>query len=228
VFYTIFAYLSDKLYLNFIKDDRFMFMVKGLGVSLEITIVATMLGILIGLFMAIFKIVGKKPMSTVADVYITVIRGTPVIVQLLIIYFIIFASSTLPKVLIAALAFGINSGAYVAEIVRAGIQAVNKGQMEAARSLGLSYGKAMRFVIIPQAVKNILPAFGNEFIVLLKETSVAGYIALDDLTRGANIIKTLTYDASTGLYMAAYIYLLLVMGASALQAVIERRMKKSD
>ncbi|MHB1314879.1 MAG: amino acid ABC transporter permease [Christensenellales bacterium] len=225
---TIFAGLSNTFYLNFIKDDRFAYLAGGLWVSLQITLFAAVLGIIIGLFMSIFKIIDKKPMSTVANTYITIIRGTPAVVQLVIIYFVILPKSGLPKLLIASIAFGINSGAYVAEIIRAGIQAVNKGQTEAARSLGLSYGKAMRFVIIPQAIKNILPALGNEFIVLLKETSIAGYIALDDLTRGANIIKSLTYDAFPALLMAAYIYLLLVMGASAVQSRIERRMKKSD
>ena len=155
---AIFAGLSNTLYLNFIKDDRFAFLTDGLWISLQITLFAAILGILIGLFMALFKIIDKKPMNSVANVYITIIRGTPSVVQLMIFYFIIFASSNLPKILVASFAFGINSGAYVAEIIRAGIQAVNKGQTEAARSLGLSYGKAMRFVIIPQAIKNILPA----------------------------------------------------------------------
>ena len=224
----IFMFFSDKLFAAFIKDDRFMHILDGLLTSIQITLIAVVIGLVVGLFMAIFKIMGKKPLSTIADIYISIIRGTPVVVQLTIIYFVIFASVDLPLILIAAMAFGLNSGAYVAEIIRAGIQAVPKGQMEAARSLGMGYAKSMRFVIIPQAIKNILPALGNEFIVLLKETSVSGYIALDDLNRGGIIIKNITYDAFTPIISVAYIYWLMTSSLSAIQRSFERRLRQGD
>ena len=160
--------------------------------------------------------------------YLTVIRGTPVVVQLLIIYFVIFGSVDIDKVLVAVIAFGINSGAYVAEIFRAGIMSIDKGQMEAGRSLGLSYFQTMRTIILPQAFKNVLPALGNEFIVLLKETSVSGYIALQDLTKGGDIIRSQTYDAFFPLIAVALIYLAVVMFLSALMGKLERRLKENE
>ncbi len=163
-----------------------------------------------------------------ADIYVTVIRGTPVLVQLLIIYFVIFASVNIEKTLVAALAFGINSGAYVAEIVRAGVLAVDQGQMEAGRSLGLTYGITMRKIILPQAVKNVLPAMFNELITLLKETSVAGYIAVIDLTRAGDLIRSRTFDAVLPLLAVALIYLLIVMGLTVLMNMLERRLRRSD
>jgi len=224
----IFQVFSNKIFYNFIKEDRFIFLVRGWIVSIEVTFFAAVLGVVIGLFLAIAKLSGKGIIKTIADWYIEVIRGTPTVVQLTITYFVIFASVDMPKVMVASIAFGINSGAYVAEIIRAGIQAVDKGQMEAARSLGLSYPQAMRYVIIPQAIKNILPAIGNEFIVLLKETSVSGYIALDDLTRGGTTIRSLTYDAMTPLLTVAYIYFLMTAFLSALLSKFEGRLRQSD
>ena len=222
------AKMSDTIFYNFIKDDRYMYLVDGLGVSIQITIYAALIGVALGLLLAVMKLVGGKLLSAVADGYIAVIRGTPVVVQLTIIYFVIFASVDIPQIVVAAVAFGLNSAAYVAEIVRAGIQAVDRGQMEAARSLGLNYYKAMRYIIVPQAVKNILPALGNEFIVLLKETSVSGYIALQDLNRGGLAIKGLTFDPYTSLLTVAYIYFLMTALLNGLLSSFERRLRKGD
>lgn len=225
---NIYRVLSDRIYFTFIKEDRFMYLVDGWKVSVQLTVIAAMLGIFIGMFTAIGKITGKPPFAQIADWYISIIRGTPAVVQLTIIYFIILADVNLPKTVVASIAFGINSGAYVAEIVRSGIQAVDKGQTEAGRSLGLSYGKTMQFIIIPQAIKNILPALGNEFIILLKETSISGYIALADLTQGATLIKSVTYDAMTPLITVAYIYFLMTAMLSAILSKFERRLHSSD
>ena len=161
-------------------------------------------------------------------VYLTVIRGTPVVVQLLIMYFVIFGNSRIDKVPVAVLAFGINSGAYVAEIFRSGINSVEAGQMEAGRSLGFNYLDTMRYIILPQALKNVLPTLCNEFIALLKETSVAGYIALQDLTKGGDIIRSRTYSAFMPLIAVALIYLVLVMILSRLVGLLERRLRRSE
>ena len=191
------------------------------------------LGIIIGFIVAVIRSTadhtGKwKIANCLCKIYLTVIRGTPVVVQLLIIYFVIFGSVDVNKVLVAVIAFGINSGAYVAEIIRGGIMSIDKGQMEAGRSLGLSYGQTMREIILPQAFKNVLPALGNEFIVLLKETSVAGYIALQDLTRGGDIIRSQTYDAFMPLMAVAGIYLGCVMFLTWLLGLLERRLKRNE
>ncbi|HHY24472.1 MAG TPA: amino acid ABC transporter permease [Clostridiaceae bacterium] len=225
---NLYRILSDRIYFAFIKEDRFMYLVDGWKVSVQLTVIAAILGIFIGMFVAIAKITGKPPFAQIADWYISIIRGTPAVVQLTIIYFIILADVNLPKTVVASIAFGINSGAYVAEIIRSGIQAVDKGQAEAGRSLGLSYSKTMQFIIIPQAIKNILPALGNEFIILLKETSISGYIALADLTQGATLIKSATYDAMTPLFTVAYIYFLMTAMLSVLLAKFERRLHSSD
>ena len=169
-----------------------------------------------------------KLLNLICQIYITVIRGTPVVVQLLIIYFVIFASVDVSKTIVAILAFGMNSSAYVAEIFRSGIMAVDNGQFEAGRSLGFNYRQTMIYIIMPQAFKNVLPALGNEFIVLLKETSVAGYIALQDLTKGGDIIRSRTYDAFMPLMAVAIIYLVMVMIFSKLVSMLERRLRNSD
>ena len=156
------------------------------------------------------------------------IRGTPVVVQLLIIYFVIFGSVNIEKVPVAIMAFGLNSGAYVAEIFRSGIMSIDAGQFEAGRSLGFNYVQTMRYIIMPQAFKNVLPALGNEFIVLLKETSVAGYIALQDLTKGGDIIRSRTYDAFMPLIAVALIYLAMVLIFTKLVNMLERRLRNSD
>ena len=225
--------LKSRFVLNFIEDDRWMYLVDGLKVTLEVTLFACILGLVLGFVVAIIRsthdTTGKlKFFNAICKVYLTVIRGTPVVVQLLIIYFVIFGSSDIDKVIVAIIAFGINSGAYVAEIVRSGIMSIDKGQMEASRSLGLNFIQTMRYVIIPQAFKNVLPALANEFIVLLKETSVCGYIALQDLTKGGDIIRGRTYDAFMPLIAVAIIYLIMVCILTSLVTRLERRLANSD
>ncbi len=225
---------QERFYLNFIKEDRWLYMWDGLKVTLEITLFATLMGILIGFLVAIIRSThdrtGRlKLLNLVSELYLTIIRGTPVVVQLLIIYFVIFGSvRDISKVFVAILAFGINSGAYVAEICRAGIMSIDIGQLEAGRSIGFSYAQTMWYIILPQAFKNVLPALGNEFIVLLKETSVSGYIALQDLTKGGDIIRSRTYDAFFPLVGVAIIYLVLVIAFTKLVSLLERRLKQSE
>ncbi len=218
---------------NFIVDQRWRWLLSGLGQTILITVFAVALGVVIGLSIALIKVLehnGKKLffLTRFANLYLTVIRGTPVVVQLLIIYYVIFGSVNISKVLVASLAFGINSGAYVAEIIRAGILAVDRGQMEAGRSLGMTYSVAMRRIVLPQAIKNILPALFNELITLLKETAVAGYIAVADLTRSGDMIRSRTFDAFMPLLAVALIYLLIVMMLTRLMARVERRLRRSD
>ncbi len=227
-----FANLSDNLYTTFIKSNRWSLFTEGLGNTLKIAIVATLIGVLIGVTIGIIRVYHKetgqlKILDKICGLYLTIIRGTPVLVQLLIIYYVIlsFVRNGIP---IAMLAFGINSGAYVAEIIRAGINAVDKGQTEAGRSLGLNGSLTMRLIVLPQAIKNILPALGNEFIVLLKETSIVGYIGIIDLTRAGDMIRSQTYDAFTSLLSVAIMYLLLVIGLQAILKRIEGRLAKSD
>ncbi|MCI5479693.1 MAG: amino acid ABC transporter permease [Lachnospiraceae bacterium] len=225
--------LSNAIYKNFIKDDRWRYITSGLGVTLKVTFFAVLIGILLGFLVAIVRSTydrtGKmKILNAICKLYLTVIRGTPVVVQLLIIYFVVFASTNVSKVLAAVLAFGINSGAYVAEICRSGIMSIDIGQLEAGRSLGFSYAQTMWYVILPQAFKNVLPALGNEFIVLLKETSVAGYIALEDLTKGGDIIRSRTYNAFFPLMAVAGIYLIMVLIFSHFVTLLERRLKQSE
>lgn len=224
---------AQKLYDTFILDDRWKYLTNGLCTTLIITVFAVMIGMLLGFLVAIVRAThdktGKlKILNFISKIYLTVIRGTPVMVQLLIIYYIIFASVRIDKTFVGILAFGINSGAYVAEIVRSGIMSIDHGQFEAGASLGLNYPKTMLFIILPQAFKNILPALANECIVLLKETSVAGYIALEDLTKGGDIIRSVTYEAFLPLIAVALIYLIIVVGLSSLVGKLERRLKKSD
>lgn len=222
----------EKLYDTFIVDDNYMMLLKGFGNTLLITLCALLIGVLIGGIIAIAKYYAEgnrklKVINWICDIYTTVIRGVPVTVLLMIFYFIIIVSDT-DGITTAIVAFGINSGAYMAELIRGGINAVDKGQMEAARSLGLSKGQAMAKIILPQAVKNILPAIGNECIALLKETSVAGYVTVVDLTRAANLIRTNTNDAVNPLIVLALIYLIVVVGMTRLLAILERRLGKSD
>lgn len=224
---------TDRFYLNFIKDDRWQYITRGLWVTVQITVLAVLLGVIIGFIVAIIRSAhdrtGKlKIPNFICRLYLTVIRGTPVVVQLLIIYFGIFASVKVSKTLVAVIAFGINSGAYVAEIVRSGIMSIDNGQLEAGRSLGFSYAQTMLYVIMPQAFKNVLPALGNELIVLLKETSVSGYIAMEDLTKGGDIIRSRTYDAMMPLIAVALIYLAIVMLLEFAVGKLERRLRSSD
>ncbi len=223
----------DQFKQNFIEANRWKYIVNGLGVTLRVTLFAVLIGIAIGFVVAIirstYEKTGKlKIFNFLCNVYLTVIRGTPVVVQLLIIYFVIFSSMRVDKIFVAIIAFGINSGAYVAEIVRSGIMSIDPGQMEAGRSLGFNYIQTMWHIIIPQAFKNVLPALGNEFIVLLKETSVAGYIALEDLTKGADIIRSQTYSPFVPLLSVAAIYLGIVMLLTFLLKKLERRLRSSE
>ena len=225
--------LKERFILNFVTDDRWKYITDGLKVTLEVTFLAVLIGILLGLFVAIVRSTYDKThklkiLNFICNIYITVIRGTPVVVQLLIIYFVVFASMDVSKVFVAVMAFGMNSGAYVAEIFRSGIMSIDQGQFEAGRSLGFNYAQTMVHIIMPQAFKNVLPALGNEFIVLLKETSVAGYIALQDLTKGGDIIRSRTYDAFMPLIAVALIYLVMVMIFTKLVALLERRLRNSD
>lgn len=221
----------DKLYSTFIEDQRYMYLVEGLGNTLIIAIGALVIGVVIGSVIAIAKYFAEdeprlRAVKWLCDAYTTVIRGVPVVVLLLICFFLVL--KRLDGVTVAIIAFGINSGAYVAEIVRSGIQAVDAGQMEAGRSLGMSRGQTMWQIILPQAMKNILPAIGNEMISLLKETSVAGYVAVTDLTRGGNLIRNNTYDAFNPLMVVALTYLVMVIGLTALLGKVETRLRKGD
>ena len=228
---------AEKIYNDFIVDDRYMYLVRGFGNTLLITLFAVLLGILLGFLVAIIRSshdrmdrpgIVMKILNFICNVYLTIIRGTPTMVQILIMYFIVFSSAGIPKLLVAVLTFGINSGAYVAEIVRSGIMSINQGQTEAGRSLGLNAVQTMRFIIMPQAFKNVLPALANEFIVLLKETSICGYIGMEDLTKGGDIIRSITYDPYLPLLTVAVIYLILVCGLSALVKKLERRLRTSE
>jgi len=230
----IFIEIRDKFINTFIVDNRWKYLTDGLVVTIKVAFFAVLIGIVIGFIVAIIRATnintGKlKILNFFCKIYITVIRGTPVVVQLLIIYFVIFASARkIDKSFVAILAFGINSGAYVAEIVRGGIMSIDAGQMEAGRSLGFNYVQTMWHIILPQAFKNVLPALGNEFIVLLKETSVSGYIALQDLTKGGDIIRGRTYESFMPLIAVALIYLALVMILSYFVGRLERRLRNSD
>lgn len=224
---------AEKFAQNFIEDNRWQYLLNGLGVTLQVTFFALIIGIVVGFIIAAVRSTSElngslKVPNLICKFYITVIRGTPVVVQLLIIYYVIFASVDVDKIIVAVLAFGINSSAYVAEIFRSGIMSIDKGQFEAGRSLGFNYVQTMRHIIMPQAFKNVLPALGNEFIVLLKETSVAGYIALQDLTKGGDIIRSRTYEAFLPLFAVAIIYLIMVMIFQALVNRMERKLRSGD
>lgn len=233
--------LKERFILNFVKDDRWKYLLDGLGATLKVTFFALLLGIVIGVLVAIIRSTYDKNardmkgfsklalivLDLFSRIYLTVVRGTPVVVQLMIMYYVILASST-NKILVATIAFGLNSGAYVAEIFRSGIMSIDQGQFEAGRSLGFNFVQTMRYIIIPQAFKNVLPALANEFIVLLKETSVSGYVALHDLTKGGDIIRSRTYDAFMPLLGVAIIYLVMVMFFTYLVGILERRLRNSE
>lgn len=223
---------STKLYDNFIAQNRWKLITNGLLTTLKVTFFAVLIGIALGFIIAIIRSAsdrtGKmKFLNAICKLYLTVIRGTPVLVQLMIIYFVIFASSD-NKVLAAVLAFGLNSAAYVAEIMRSGIMSIEIGQTEAGRSLGFNFAQTMMYFIIPQAFKNVLPALANEFIVLLKETSVSAMIGLADLTYGANLIRSRTYEAFLPLVAVAIVYLIMVVVLSYFVSLLERRLRNSD
>lgn len=223
----------DTFTRNFINGDNWHYIADGLVTTIQITFFAVLVGIVIGFIVGIIRSTYDKThrlkiLNFICNVYLTVLRGTPVLVQLLIIYYVIFASVRIDKVLVAVLAFGINSGAYVAEIFRSGIMSIDNGQFEAGRSLGFNYPQTMWYIIMPQAFKNVLPALCNEFIALLKETSIAGYIGLQDLTKGGDIIRSRTYSAFMPLIAVALIYLAIVLIFTQLIKILERRLRQSE
>ena len=225
--------LKSSFISNFIDDNRWRYITDGLKITLLVTVFAVLIGVVLGFLIAIVRTThdktGKlKILNAICKVYLTVIRGTPVVVQLMIIYFIIFGSVDISKVVVAIVAFGINSGAYVAGIFLSGIMSIDNGQFEAGRSLGFNYAQTMMYIVMPQAFKNVLPTLCNEFISLLKETSVSGYIALQDLTKGGDIIRSRTYDAFMPLIAVALIYLAMVMIFTKLVSLLERRLRNSD
>lgn len=234
----VWAGLQKDFFQSFIEGDRWLLYLKGLGTTLEVTVVALILGVCLGVLIAVIRTMhdqqrlGHKNLllgilNGICQVYTTVIRGTPMMVQLLIMYTVILVN-TRNTVLVAMLSFGINSGAYVAEIIRGGIMSVDSGQMEAGRSLGMGYLPAMRFIVVPQAIKNILPALGNELITLLKETSIVTVIGLRDLTKVATLIQGKAYQKFMPIIGVAIVYLLMVMVLTWLMGKLERRMRQSD
>ena len=229
----MFQSFADEFYRNFIFEQRWRYLTNGLLLTLQITFFAVLLGVVLGFSVALVREAHRSTekfrlLSTIGGIYLTVIRGTPVVVQLMLIYFGIFASVRIPPILVAIIAFGINSGAYQAEIFRSGIEAVPRGQFEAGRSLGFSYWQTMWRIVMPQAIKNVIPTLANEFIVLLKETSVAGYVALADLTKGGDIIRSRTFSPFLPMLAVALIYLCLVMIFSAGVKYLERRLKTGE
>lgn len=223
----------SELHTTFIAQERWKMFVRGMGTTLQITLFAGLMGIILGFVVAVIRVTHDKNgslgfLNTLCKLYLTVIRGTPVIVQLMIIYFAILGPRGIPKVPVAIISFGINSGAYVAEIVRGGIMSIDPGQIEAGRSLGLSYTQTMIQIVLPQALKTVLPSLANEFIVLMKETSVSAYIALEDLTRAGDKIRGATYLNFMPLIAVAVIYLAMVMILSYFVGKLERRLGKSD
>lgn len=223
--------MRNKFVLNFIKDERWRYLTDGLVITIEVALSAVFFGACIGFFIAIVRTTHEKRhnlglLNSICKIYLTVIRGTPMVVQLLIAYFVIF-SQIREKIIVAIIAFSLNSGAYVAEVIRSGISSIDNGQMEAGRSLGLSYLQTLRYIVLPQAVRNVLPALGNEFITLLKDTSIAGYIALPDLTKGGDIIRSQTYDAFMPFLAVAAIYLSIVILFTWLLGKLEAKLNRN-
>lgn len=240
--YTAWENFKLQFYIAFIKDDRWTYITDGLKNTLIVTFFAVLLGIAVGAVIAIIRSTWDKNHETmrggpgkavlwlfnaISKIYLTIIRGTPVVVQIMILFFVIMARSN-NKILVGIIAFGLNSAAYVAEIIRSGIMSIDAGQTEAGRSLGFNYAQTMWYIVLPQALKNVLPSLANEFIVLLKETAVAGYVGLTDLTRGVNIIRGVTYQSFLPLMAAAAIYLVMVIFFTWLVGRLERRLRNSE
>ena len=224
--------IFNSFYNSVVYDDRYKYIFEGLFHTILIAFFAVIIGIIIGTVIAIIRNnyeVNKKfkVLNSISKMYVDIIRGTPVILQLMIIYYVIFKSVNINILIVGVIAFGINSGAYVSEIIRAGINSIDKGQMEAGLSLGLKYSEVMRLIILPQAIRNILPALGNEFITLLKETSVGAYIGIVELTKASDIIASRTYDYFFPLIIIAIIYLIMTLGLSKLVNVMERRLNNA-
>lgn len=223
---------KDDFYSCFIREERYKLLVSGVGVTIKVSILAVLIGILIGMLIAMCNLSGRKPLKIFGGVYTDVIRGTPAVTQLMIIYFVVFGAwlsmVDLDKWVIAAIAFGINSGAYVSEIIRAGILSVDHGQTEAGRSLGLNAFQTMSRIVIPQAVKNIFPALCNEFIVLIKETAIVGYVGLMDIQKAGDFIKSATFIAFMPLIGTAVIYYVLIKILTLALRQVEKHMRRSD
>lgn len=222
------ADFSNTFYKCFIKDDRYKLLLDGIGVTIKVSLLAIVIGIVIGMFIGMCNLSKNKFLKFIGGVYTDVIRGTPSVTQLMIIYFVIFASVHWAKWIIAAIAFGVNSGAYVSEIIRAGILSIDKGQTEAGRSLGLSSFQTMSRIVIPQAVKNIFPALCNEFIVLIKETAIVGYVGLMDIQKAGDFIKSATFEAFMPLIGTAVIYYVLIKLLTLTLGRVEAILRKSD
>lgn len=232
IIYNIYKNIFESFYQTVIYDNRYKFILEGLFHTILIAFFAVIIGVLIGIIISLirnkYEQTGKlKILNLIAKAYVNIIRGTPVVLQLMIIYYVVFKSVDVSTILVGALAFGINSGAYVSEIIRSGINSIPKGQSEAGYSLGLKYGQVMRYIILPQAIKNILPALGNEFITLLKETSVGAYIGIVELTKASDIIASRTYDYFFPLLLIALIYLIMTVGLSKLVNILERKLNNA-
>ena len=223
-----FAGIADQFTRCFIEKDRYMLLVKGIGVTIEVSLLAVFIGIIIGFIIAMCNLSKNRLLKGIGTVYTDVIRGTPSVTQLMIIYFVVFATVKWEKWIIAAIAFGINSGAYVSEIIRAGILSIDKGQTEAGRSLGLSASQTMMGIVLPQAIKNIFPTLCNEFIVLIKETAIVGYVGLMDIQKAGDFIKSSTFLAFMPLIGTAIIYYVLVKALTLALKKIEDQLRKSD
>lgn len=224
--------ILESFYYSFLYDNRYLYILEGLKNTLIIALFAVLIGIIIGTIIAItrnyYENTGKlKVLNFLGKIYVNIIRGTPVILQLMIIYYVIFKTSDISILIVGIIAFGINSGAYVAEIIRAGIDSVSKDQLEGGLALGLNYGKCMRYIVLPQAIKNILPALGNEFITLVKETSVGSMIGIVDLTKASDIIASRTYEYFFPLIIVAIIYLIITLGLTKLVSKMEVKLGKN-
>lgn len=220
--------IKSDFYNSIIYDDRYLYILEGVKNTILMALFAVIIGILLGLVIALIRNNydnnKKLPiLNQIAKLYVTIIRGTPVLLQLMIIYYIIFATVDINIILVGVIAFGLNSSAYVSEIIRAGISSIDKGQMDGGRALGLTYKETMRMIILPQAIKNVMPALGNEFITLLKETSVAGYIGIIELTKAGDIISSRTYNYFFPLVITAIIYLIMTLGLSKIISKFEKR-----
>ncbi len=223
-----FSTIADQFYSCFIEESRYMLLVRGIGVTIEVSLLAVVIGICIGYLIAKCNLSKKKGLRAIGKVYTDVIRGTPSVTQLMIIYFVIFAAVPWPKWIIASIAFGINSGAYVSEIIRAGILSIDKGQTEAGRSLGLNARQTMRLIVMPQAVKNIFPTLCNEFIVLIKETAIVGYVGLMDIQKAGDFIKSATFRAFMPLIGTAIIYYVMIKVLTIILNRIEKKLRESE
>lgn len=224
--------IIDSLYKTLVYQDRYLFILKGLFNTIIIALFATAIGIIIGIVIALVVDINNREkkfkwLSRIARCYVAIIRGTPVLLQLMIIYYVMFKSVDINVILVGIIAFGINSSAYVSEIIKSGIISIDSGQFEASKALGFNYFQMMRYVILPQAIRNILPALGNEFITLLKETSVAGYIGISELTKASDIIASRTYDYFFPLIIVALIYLVMTLGLSKLVKIMEVKLSNA-